>query len=76
MMNWFMVWLTDVRDPHHREFPTRREQDLNLRRTWVKQSCAVVVTIAPWTHISIVNVSNFSITVYVLSIKEIVSMQD
>ena len=22
-----------VRDPHHRESPTRREQDLNLRRT-------------------------------------------
>ena len=41
----FMVWLTDerrlalfpagniVRDPHHLESPTRREQDLNLRRT-------------------------------------------
>ena len=41
----FVVWLTDerllalfpagtiVRDPHHRESPTRREQDLNLRRT-------------------------------------------
>ena len=39
----FVVWLTDerrlsllpfgtiVRDPHHREFSTRREQDLNLR---------------------------------------------
>ena len=25
-----------VRDPHHRESPTRREQDLNLRRTWVQ----------------------------------------
>ena len=23
---------TIVRDPHHRESPTRREQDLNLRR--------------------------------------------
>ena len=43
----FVLWLTDerrlalfpagttVRDPHHRESPTRREQDLNLRRTWV-----------------------------------------
>ena len=42
---FFMVWLTDerrlalfpaetiVRDPHHRESPTRREQDMNLRRT-------------------------------------------
>ena len=42
---FFVVWLTDerrlasfpaetiVRDPHHRESPTRREQDLNLRRT-------------------------------------------
>ena len=42
---FFVVWLTDerrlalfpvgtiVRDPHHREFPTRREQGLNLRRT-------------------------------------------
>ena len=46
MMNFFVVWLTDerrlalfpagtiVRDPHHRESPTRREQGLNLRRTW------------------------------------------
>ena len=45
MMNCFVVWLTDerrlalfpagtiVRDPHHRESPTRREQGLNLRRT-------------------------------------------
>ena len=44
----FVVWLTYerglalfpagtiVRDPHHRESPTRREQDLNLRRTWVQ----------------------------------------
>ena len=23
---------TIIRDPHHRKFPTRREQDLNLRR--------------------------------------------
>ena len=42
---FFVVWLTDerrlalfpagtiVRDPHHREFPTRREQGLNLHRT-------------------------------------------
>ena len=42
----FVVWLTDeshltlfpagtiVRDPHHRESPTRREQDLNLSKTW------------------------------------------
>ena len=41
----FVVWLTDerrlalstartiVRDPHHRESPARREQDLNLRKT-------------------------------------------
>ena len=27
---------TLVRDPHHRESPTRREQDLNLRKTWVQ----------------------------------------
>ena len=45
MMNCFVVWLTDERrlalfpagtivgDPHHLESPTRREQDLNLRRT-------------------------------------------
>ena len=44
-MNCFVVWLTEerrlailpartiVRDPHHRESPKRREQDLNLRRT-------------------------------------------
>ena len=43
-----VVWLTDerrlalfpagtvVRDSHHRESPTRREQGLNLRRTWVQ----------------------------------------
>ena len=42
---FFLVWLTDerrlalfpartnVRDSHHRESPTRREQGLNLRRT-------------------------------------------
>ena len=34
---------TIVRDPHHREFPTRREQDLNLRRTWVQVSLNEVV---------------------------------
>ena len=45
MMNFFVVWLTDerrltlfpartiVRDPHHRESLTHREQGLNLRRT-------------------------------------------
>ena len=45
MMMVIVVWLTDerrlalfpvgtiVRDPHHRESLTRREQDLNLRRT-------------------------------------------
>ena len=45
MMNCFVVWLTDemrlalfpagtiVRNPHHLESPTHREQDLNLRRT-------------------------------------------
>ena len=44
----FGVWLTDkrclalfpagtiVRDPHHRESPTRSEQGLNLRRSWVQ----------------------------------------
>ena len=44
----FVVWLTDerhlaifpagtiVRDPYHRESPTRREQGFNLRRTWVQ----------------------------------------
>ena len=44
----FVVWLTNerrlalflartiVRDPHHRESPTRREQDLNLRRTRIQ----------------------------------------
>ena len=45
---FFVVWLTNerrlalfpartmVRDPHHCESPTRCEQDLNLRRTWVQ----------------------------------------
>ena len=44
MMNGFVVWLTNeqrlvlfpagtiIRDPHHRESPTRREQGLNLLR--------------------------------------------
>ena len=48
MMNCFVVWLTNekrlvlfpagtiVRDPQHRESTTRREQGLNLRRTWVQ----------------------------------------
>ena len=52
MMNWwwifFVVWLTDdrclalfpavtiVRDPHHRYFLIRGEQDLNLHRAWVQ----------------------------------------
>ena len=34
---FFYVWLTDERRltlfPHHRESPTRSEQDLKLRRT-------------------------------------------
>ena len=45
---FFVVWLTEerrlvlisagtiVRDSHHRESLTRREQDLNPRRTWVQ----------------------------------------
>ena len=48
MMNCFLVWLTDeilfalfpsgtiVRDPRHRESPTRRGKDLNLHRTKVQ----------------------------------------
>ena len=44
----FVVWFTDerrlalfpvgttVRDPHHRESPTRRGRDMNLRRTCVQ----------------------------------------
>ena len=51
----FVVWLTDerrlalfpaatiVRDPHHCKYPTRREQDLNLRRTWVQSLLKEVV---------------------------------
>ena len=27
---------TNVRDSHHHESPTRRKQDLNLRKTWVQ----------------------------------------
>ena len=65
--NWWwivlVVWLTDERrlalfptgttvtDPHHRESPTRCEQHLNLRRTWVKaclnEVFAVVMTTTP-----------------------------
>ena len=45
---FFVVWLTNerrlalfptgniVRDPHHLETLTCREQDLNLRRTWIQ----------------------------------------
>ena len=48
MMSCFVVWLTDEkrlalfpswttgRNPHHHEYLTRREQDLNLRRTCVQ----------------------------------------
>ena len=44
----FVVWMTDesslalfqdwtiVKDPHHRESPTRREQVLTLRKTWIQ----------------------------------------
>ena len=51
----FVVWLTDeirlalfpagtiVGDLHHRESPTHREQDLNLRRTWGQTSLNEVV---------------------------------
>ena len=47
-INCFVVWLinerslalfpvgTIVKDPHHRESLSRREKDLNLRRTWVQ----------------------------------------
>ena len=31
-----LALLIIVRDPHHRESPTHREQDLNLCRTWVQ----------------------------------------
>ena len=52
---FFVEWLTDerrfalflagtiVRDPHHREFPTRRKQGLILRRTWVQTQLNEVV---------------------------------
>ena len=52
----FVVWSTDerrlalfpagtiVRDPHHRESPTHREQGLNLSSGLVEWSCAVVIT--------------------------------
>ena len=55
MMNCFVIWLTNqrrlvlfpagtiARDPHHRESPTRREQGLNLRRTWVQAQLNEVV---------------------------------
>ena len=48
---WWIVfaeWLTDerrfalfpegtlFRDPHHRKSPTRHEQGLNLRKTWIQ----------------------------------------
>ena len=47
-LNFFVVWLTDkrrlalfpagttFRDPHHRKSPTRWEEGLNQRRTWVQ----------------------------------------
>ena len=62
LMNWwvvFVVWLTDkrrlalfpagtiVRDPHQRESPTIREQDLNLSSGLVEWSCAVATTTTP-----------------------------
>ena len=51
-----VVWLTDerrfalfpartiVRDPHIRESPTRREQDLNLRRTFLSFRIVPILT--------------------------------
>ena len=61
-----MVWLTDerrlalfpaeaiIRDPHHRESPTRREQGFepaqSLSSGFVKCSCAVVITTTPRFH--------------------------
>ena len=65
----FVVWLTDerrialfpkrtiVRDPHHRESLTRREQDLNLRRTWVQAFLNEVITTTPWRNIATFNVN-------------------
>ena len=61
----FVVWLTDerhlawfpagtiVRDSYHRKSPIRREQDLNLRRNWVRAllklcSCDNHYTTAPY----------------------------
>ena len=38
---------TIVRDPHHRKFPTRREQHQNLSSGLVEWSCAVVITTTP-----------------------------
>ena len=64
----FVVWLTDerrltlfpagtiVRDPHHRESPTRRagfEPAQNLSSGLVEWSCAVVITNTPRCHIKI-----------------------
>ena len=59
MMNCFVVGLTDerrlalfpagiiVKNPHHRESPTRREQDLHLSSGFAERSCAVVITTTP-----------------------------
>ena len=69
LMNCFVVWLTDhlfslisSRDPHHRESPTRREQDLNLRGTWssgfVEWSYAVVITTTPRIIVMIMQINN------------------
>ena len=62
----FVVWLTErrlalfpagtiIRDLHHHESPTRREQDLNVCRTWdhsgfVEWSCRVIITTTPRRH--------------------------
>ena len=56
MMNCFLWYLltderhlalfparTIVRDPHHRESPTRHEQELSLHRTWVQAELNEVV---------------------------------
>ena len=34
---------TIIRDPHHREFPTRREQVLNQRRIWPKRRMRLLI---------------------------------
>ena len=56
-----------VRDPHHREFPTRREQDPNPSSGLVEWSCAVLITTTPRINMDTIMDTNMD-TIMVISV--------